>query len=193
MAKYGRINSTLWNSKKWRSLRGAEHIAHDRPRLLYHYLHDNPHRNSVGTYVLPPGYACEDLGWDSEGYREAMDRLCQASLVVWDTDESVVHIVGAIDQDPPTNERHARGMYATLDDLPDCEGKALAIQELQHQKHFPEDLSLSIASPKPMERTGTGTGVGVGVGKGTGTGAGEGVPRPGTRCVPPKRVEGPKV
>ena len=135
MARYGKIKTRLWtHSQKWAALGG-----YDQARLLYLYLHTSPHRNSIGTYVLPEPYACSDLRWNQEVYRKSIQRLVEVGLVVYDAKESVVHITGAILQDPPTNKKHAEGMKASWEELPEGPCKEACWNELSSAKHFHDD------------------------------------------------------
>ena len=131
MGRYGRINSSLWtNSEKWRQTRG-----NDQARLLYFYLHTNQHANSVLTYYLPMAYMADAMGWDLNTTKEALGRLSTTSLVVFCEPENVVHVVGAVIQDPPTNKDHAKSMVKALSEIEDCEAKALCAVELQACEH----------------------------------------------------------
>ena len=83
MRDFAKISCSIWHSRKFRSL------PNDDCRLVYLYLHTNPHVNSLGCYVLPFGYAIADLGWndmetDPIRYRDCIEALCDYGLIGFD-------------------------------------------------------------------------------------------------------------
>lgn len=156
MREYAKISCSIWNSQKWRRLKGC-----DDAKLLYFYLHTCPHVNMVGCFILPVGYAVTDLGWPEGRYRQALDSLCTASLIGWEEAENLVRIVDFIKHDPFTNPSHAAGAVKAALALPDCAERSLLINDLIASKHvrahqLPADIgqpveSLSRASQEPVD------------------------------------------
>lgn len=150
---YGRIGNNLWDSKKWKSLKGK-----DRPRLLYFFFHTCKQRNSIGCFHCPPGYVAVDLGWGENQVVEAIEKLTEAQLVEWNTDEEIVRIVGFLKEDGPTNLKHAESMAQVASQLPDCAEKARVIGDLLQSEHSAAVQGLAelhgrllIAYPYPIE------------------------------------------
>jgi hypothetical protein len=152
MRDYAKISCSIWGSKKFRS------VPNDQARYVYFYLHTCPHVNLVGCFVLPEGYALADLKWsDPIPYRKAIESLCEAGLIAFDKDESVIRIIGFLDHDPFTNPKHAAGAMKVIDRIPDCEQKQLLLQELAGKKHVPkaeiakalDSLSKAYRNPEP--------------------------------------------
>ena len=150
MGRYGRINSSLWkSSRKWRGIRSNRDA-----RLLYFYLHTNHHANSVLTYFLPLAYIANDNGFSMEESRKAIDSLSEAGLIWYSWEESVVHVVGAVLQDEPTNKKHAKGMLKALFEVDDCEAKCLCAKELAQCDQVQavlEDPATGIVYREPFE------------------------------------------
>lgn len=143
MRDFAKISCSIWHSRKFRSL------PNDDCRLVYLYLHTNPHVNSLGCYVLPFGYAIADLGWndmetDPIRYRDCIASLCDSGLIGFDPAESVVRIVDFLKHSPFSNEKHAKGAIKILYHIPDCADKLILINELRGMKHVPTDIIPSL-------------------------------------------------
>lgn len=136
MRDYAKISCSIWNSQKFGSLRS------DDARLFYFYLHTCPHVNSVGCFILPPGYAATDLGWSVEHVIEALDTLCAASLVGWEQAENLVRITGFLKQDPLTNPSHAAGAVRIAMKLPMSRETSILFMELLDSKHVKDGEAL---------------------------------------------------
>lgn len=139
MRDFAKISCSIWHSRKFRSL------PNDDCRLVYLYLHTNPHVNSLGCYVLPFGYAIADLGWndmetDPIRYRDCIAALCDSGLIGFDPAESLVRIVDFLKHSPFSNEKHAKGAIKILYGIPDCAEKRILISDLQGMKHVPAGL-----------------------------------------------------
>jgi len=154
MRDYGKITTSLWaSSAKFRSL------DDDRWRLFYLYLHTCPHVTSCGAFVLPTGYATEDLQWDREMVEKAIDSLSIAYLIAYDRAERLVRIVGFFEHDAPTNEKHAKGVIRTALALPDCREKLNVLKDLARNEYAAgsadlieaiESLSKAYRNPEPL-------------------------------------------
>ncbi|QRZ14718.1 hypothetical protein JWJ88_17285 [Paracoccus methylovorus] len=139
MREFAKISCSIWGSEKFTGL------PNDDARLLYLYLHTCPHVNSLGCYVLRPGYAMSDLGWDvdPEGairYRNGIEALSKANLIGFDKQHSLIRIVDFLKYSPFANPKHAKGALRILDDLPDCDEKSFLISDIERQKHLPDDF-----------------------------------------------------
>jgi hypothetical protein len=99
---FTKVSPALWRSK---SFQGLDADA----KLLHLYLITNEHQNSSGSYRIPDGYACTDLGWDIERYLDARGALIDADLIAFDEEESEVYIKRWFKHCPPMNEKHAQG------------------------------------------------------------------------------------
>lgn len=138
MRDYGKVSTSLWNSRKFGAL-------DDAARLLYLYLHTCPHVNSAGCFVMKEGYAITDLGWDAKAYRKAMQSLSIGGLVGFDSLEEVVRLINFLTFDPFTNPKHATGAIKIAISLPDCEQKLLCLKDLAENKFAAKSENLAKA------------------------------------------------
>lgn len=136
MRDYGKIYTQIWNSRKFKSL------TSDDSKLLYFYLHTCPTVNSVGCFILRPGYAAADLGWEIYRFHRAIEDLSKALLIGFDEGEELVRITDFLKHDPFTNRNHAAGAIKLARSLPDCAQKIVLFQDIARQK-FTENLDTS--------------------------------------------------
>lgn len=145
MRDFAKISCSIWRSRKFTGL------PNDEARYLYLYLHTCPHVNSLGCFVLPEGYALADLKWtDPKAFRKGIETLCEAGLIGFQEDESVVRIVDFLKHSPFTNPNHAAGALAVLDKIPDGPEKDCVIRDLSVMKHVQTD-KLPPVSGNPLE------------------------------------------
>lgn len=129
LREYGKVSTSLWQSKKFRSLDG-----NDDAKLFYLYLHTCPHVNSIGCFRLPKGYVYEDLGWEFDRIDRAIEDLCKALLIGWNQQERVVLIADFLAHSPITNMKHAAGAAKIALSLPKCPERDQIIQQLQSDR-----------------------------------------------------------
>jgi hypothetical protein len=129
LREYGKVSTSLWQSKKFRSLDG-----NDDAKMFYLYLHTCPHVNSIGCFRLPKGYVYEDLGWEFDRIDRAIEALCKALLIGWNQQERVVLITDFLAHSPITNMKHAAGAVKIALSLPKCSERDQIIQQLQSDR-----------------------------------------------------------
>jgi hypothetical protein len=127
--EFGLVSTSIWNSRKFCGLKS------DDARLLYFYLLTCPSVNSIGCYVLKPGYAAADLGWDTIRYQDGIQSLSEAGLIGIDRTENLVRIVGFLDHSEIMNVKHGVGAVRIALSLPDCDEKISLLRDLAAQKH----------------------------------------------------------
>lgn len=151
MREYGKVMSSLWRSRKFRSLES------DDARLLYLYLHTCTHGNSVGCFVLPIGYIQADLRWPEKAITKAIESLSEAHLIAFDSEEEVVRIIDFLKHDTFTNTKHAAGAVKAAISLPDCDEKLIVLNELAADRFASqvEGLAEAIDSLSKGSRTPT--------------------------------------
>lgn len=139
MRDFSKVSPTIWRSRKFRSL------SSDGARMLYLYLLTCPHGNSAGCFDLHPMYACADLGWSEDAYREAIESLSIADLVMVDWAENTLWIVNWDEFNEPTNPKHAIGLLTQLDQASSVKLKSVAFQAFIARfkaRKFDQDTSL---------------------------------------------------
>jgi hypothetical protein len=103
MREFAKVSPGIWQARLFREL------ATDQERLLYLYLMTCGQQSSAGCCLLPPGYACADLGWNLEVYMRAREALVQAGLAAYDAVTHEVLIVDWFALNAPQNEKHKIG------------------------------------------------------------------------------------
>jgi hypothetical protein len=111
MRDFSKIKTSLWNSKRLRSL-GDEVLT---PRLLYCYLLSNKHGNSAGCFDLDPLYVCADMQCKKEDFDRCIIALSEAFLIDWDGLTNTVLIHKWEQENAPTNPKHAMGLFAHME------------------------------------------------------------------------------
>lgn len=101
--KFTPVSPAIWRPGRFMSLASSD------AKLLHFYLMTNEHQNSAGAYRLPDGYACADLGWTPEKYRQYRAELVEACLIDFDDATSTVYIEQWFKHSPPQNDKHALG------------------------------------------------------------------------------------
>lgn len=108
---YTRVESRFWRDEKMRAVS-------DDARYLMLYLLTSPHRNILGFYFLPEPYACFDLGWTQEQFRERLGELLRNGLVKYDETAHVVLIVNFLKHNPLENHNQVKSAIQKLDEIP---------------------------------------------------------------------------
>lgn len=108
MRDFVKVSQTVWKSKKFRAL------PNDDGRYLYLYILTCPHSNSPGCFDLPMSYASGDLRWENDRIKAALDSLCEAALIRFDSEENTVLIENWFEFNSPANPKHAVGMLSQL-------------------------------------------------------------------------------
>jgi len=106
MREFGKIKTSVWKSKKFKSVSIA------LSKVLYLYLHTNTHGNSIGCYWLSKEYAISDLALSDvsiEAIDRAIEELSKSNLIKWDEDEEIIYLCDFLLHSPITNRKHAIG------------------------------------------------------------------------------------
>lgn len=143
MREYGKIKSSFWTNSKIRSLS-------ERGRSLLLYIYSCPHGNSIGCFVLPSGYICEDMGWDNKLVSELVSELVSKGFIDRDENTRLTRIKSWWEHNSIENLNVAKSAVKTLAMLPKCEILNDVIQELkQTGNKFINELSNSFGNEFP--------------------------------------------
>ncbi|MBN2251060.1 MAG: hypothetical protein JW724_03180 [Candidatus Altiarchaeota archaeon] len=112
-AQYVRIQRSIWNKRRFRS------VSEDAQKL-YLYIAICPHGNMTGLFTLRPGYAVEDLQWETEPERftKGLGELLAARLVNYDYENKIVFDYAQLSKFPPQNQNQVTGAISKLEELP---------------------------------------------------------------------------
>ncbi len=126
MRDFSKISPAVWQSQRFNTL------PSDDGRYLYLYLLTSSHQTSAGCYQLPDGYACSDLAWELERYKQAREELINAGLIHFDAETNVVMVTRWFKHNPPMSESHLLGVERILERIPSrsiCEAAQEALRE----------------------------------------------------------------
>lgn len=107
-SRYSKVQSTLFNSDKFRELNEFE-------KNVYVYLLICPHGNSAGFYLLREGYAITDLDCTMQKYKSALEKIATVGLI--EVDGEIIFIRQFLKFNPYTNDSHAKGSEKEIRDF----------------------------------------------------------------------------
>lgn len=108
---YSKIDARFWTDEKILTLTLDA-------KLLMLYLLTSPHRNQIGCYVLPRGYAVEDLQMPYERFNAAWDELLATGMVVYDEKVRVILVRNFLRYNAIENPSQATSAVNRIADLP---------------------------------------------------------------------------
>lgn len=108
--RYNKVRALFWTETEgWT----------DEEKLLALYLKTTAHNNALGCYALPVGYACEDLGWSPERFRELLGELLAKGFLQYDPATKMALIPGHLRDNSLENPNQVKAALKALADLPD--------------------------------------------------------------------------
>lgn len=122
MRDFSMISPLVWRSQRFMCLS-------DTSKLMFLYAITSPHVNSTGCYTLHDGYACADLGWQPEDYRQARDEVIQAGMIDFDETTNEVLIDRWFKHNAPSNDKHAKGTSRFLAKISSIRLREIAMKE----------------------------------------------------------------
>lgn len=142
MREYGKIKSSFWTNAKIRNL--SENARH-----LLLYIYSCPHGNSIGCFVLPLGYICEDMGWDMERVTKLVRELNSNGFIDRDESTRLIRINSWWEHNSIENLNVAKSAVKTLSMLPKCPLLFEVFQQLRSLGNkFINELSNSFPNPE---------------------------------------------
>ncbi|TGP27354.1 hypothetical protein EN875_033995 [Mesorhizobium sp. M2D.F.Ca.ET.232.01.1.1] len=104
--QFHKVSPDVWRSRRFLALQSDE-------REVWFYLATGPHQTSAGCCKLLPAYAVADLGndWTKEHFLDCVAVLVDGDLVVYDPDTDEIYVCRWFTTSPPTNGKHAAGIY----------------------------------------------------------------------------------
>lgn len=141
MREYSKVSPKLWRSKRFRLL------ATDDARMFYLYLLTCEHQTSAGCFRLPDAYAASDLGWDTERMEGARAPLV-TDMIGHDAETDEYFVRRWFNHNPPTNQKHLKGVQRIISELDSDHVREIAEEELMEHIEKPptEDADDPIAN-----------------------------------------------
>lgn len=100
---FSKVSPAIWRPGRFLVLPTTE------AKLLYLYFVTCEHMNSAGSYRLPDGYACADLGWSIEEYRAERQRLVEGGMIAFDANTSEIYVERWFKHNVPATAKHKTG------------------------------------------------------------------------------------
>ncbi|GAF80348.1 unnamed protein product [marine sediment metagenome] len=150
MDRYSKIQSSLWDSKKFNKLNDFE-------KIVYMYLLTCPHGNSAGLFKLKEDYAVSDLRCTLQRYQKAVKKLCVELICI---EDDIIFIRDFIKFNPYTSGKHVKGSLKFVVEFMDTSLYKLFYSDLckynpNHVEYFRKPIdTLSIPYDKPISDTG---------------------------------------
>lgn len=109
---YGKVQTSFWRHQKIRAL-GED------ARWMAAYLVTSPHSNSIGSYLLPDGYAAGDLQWAQERVTQSLAELFEKGFAQrFVTNADYICVCDHFQWNRPENPNVLKGMLVQFDMLP---------------------------------------------------------------------------
>jgi len=165
---YRKIYTRIWHDEVFKELSTDA-------RLLFLYFLVCPHGHLAGIFVLPFGYAVEDLDWEYDRIRKAWQEVESKELILYDPGSKVILIPNFLKYNPFENRNTVTSAIRHVSSLPNsrligswCEMAKMNLRgkmsELvpgmigEFEVIFSERFGELFAEPSGETGTGTGTG-----------------------------------
>jgi hypothetical protein len=110
-SQYVRIQRAIWSKATYKGLT-------DDAKLLFLYIDTCPHGNLMNYFVLPVGYACEDLKWNHQRFSKGLHELLQDHLIEYDEKSGVILDLNHVLKFPPQNPNQVKACVQKINELP---------------------------------------------------------------------------
>jgi uncharacterized phage protein (TIGR02220 family) len=131
MRIYGSIQTKFWVHPEIKKLS-------DQAKLLGAYLLSSPHTNMLGCFRIPIGYIAEDLNWDSDLVRKALNELSAILFITYDSDW--IFIGNFLKYNPIENPNQGKSIAKLFDDVPkNIVFSSQLINKLQEYSEYLQD------------------------------------------------------
>lgn len=137
MRDYGKVHTTFWSSGTLKALDADA-------KLLALYLLTSPHTTMTGAFRLPDAYACEDLGWDTQRFRNSIETLSDVGFVKVDSATRWLWIVNFTRFNKPENPNVRKAAIRAAEAIP---------ASVPFRSEVVESLSTSERVSEPLRNT----------------------------------------
>jgi len=131
MREFGRIETTIWQNRKFKSLS-------PKAQMLWLYILTCPHGNAVGCFVLPDGYIMSDLGNSFETVTQTVSELLSKGFIERDETTFLTWVRGWWGHNTIENPNVAKAAMKAIALLPRCR---VLSQFLADFERFPKPLA----------------------------------------------------
>lgn len=128
MARYRKIDTRIWGDARFRRLSAPEDGC---AQFLWIYMLTNPSTTNIpGLFTAGRAQIAEALGWTAKGFDKGFRELFREGLAKGDFEARVIWIPKAILHNPPENPNVVKSWRISWDEIPECDLKAEAWEEL---------------------------------------------------------------
>lgn len=139
MARYRKIDTRIWNDRKFREL-------DDKSKLAFFLVLTHPDTNQLGMLRSRSVALSMELGWHPDAMSEAILTLCRMGMLMVDDKAGFIFIPNFLKYNPPNGPNAVKGWAGLIDLMPECD---LLSRALAHLKPTIFGLSEGVRSAIP--------------------------------------------
>lgn len=120
MARYRKIDTRIWNDRKFREL-------DDKSKLAFFLVLTHPDTNQLGMLRSRSVALAMELGWHPDVMSDAILTLCRMDMLMVDDKAGFIFIPNFLKYNPPNGPNAVKGWAGLIDLMPECDllGRAL--------------------------------------------------------------------
>lgn len=141
MARYRKIDTRIWNDRKFREL-------DDKSKLAFFLVLTHPDTNQLGMLRSRSVALAMELGWHPDVMSDAILTLCRMDMLMVDDKAGFIFIPNFLKYNPPNGPNAVKGWAGLIDLMPECE---LLTHALYHLKPFIDGLSYGLRNAIPND------------------------------------------
>lgn len=113
MARYRKIDSRIWNDKKFRALS-------DDGRMVWFLLLTHPNMTALGGMRAALDGLAGEIGWKPARFRKAFAEISEKGMALHDEEASLIVLPRFLRYNPPESPNVVKGWAGAFDLLPEC-------------------------------------------------------------------------
>lgn len=114
MARYRKIDTRIWNDRKFREL-------DDKSKLAFFLVLTHPDTNQLGMLRSRPVALAMELGWHPDVMSDAILTLCRMDMLMVDDKAGFIFIPNFLKYNPPNGPNAVKGWAGLIDLMPECD------------------------------------------------------------------------
>lgn len=114
MARYRKIDTRIWNDRKFREL-------DDKSKLAFFLVLSHPDTNQLGMLRSRSVALAMELGWHPDVMSDAILTLCRMDMLMVDDKAGFIFIPNFLKYNPPNGPNAVKGWAGLIDLMPECD------------------------------------------------------------------------
>ncbi len=114
MARYRKIDTRIWNDRKFREL-------DDKSKLAFFLVLTHPDTNQLGMLRSRSVALAMELGWHPDVMSDAILTLCRMDMLMVDDKAGFIFIPNFLKYNPPNGPNAVKGWAGLIDLMPECD------------------------------------------------------------------------